>query len=765
MTPPLADRLAHLLTPDWQGRRGTKCGRVTPILTISLVICLSMTGCDSQVPTAPSDTPIWPARDHWTIYHRDAIPDEYAYLDHTEYSSTTVAFPLRREQNALNAWQDQQQPRISAIYDQLAEAYDNANKHQAVSAQSDLAMDGEPPAGHMSYGLSYESGAKHPTYTREIAGSDKQPKPLLDVNALATGESFYRLVNWVTSPSQEWIALVEDVSGHGTSRLRVLNLISGEILTIISIDQIGPDIVWGSDSHLFFVAIDPTSLRPNAVKSITVGEANPAPKTVFSERDPTLMLSIAAGEQGDDLIINSEGRGTSEIWLAEASDPSPTPYRCLARQDNTRYRLHANKTHLFISQLRSGLEARDQFTLLSRAPGGCEMELPMGVQLEEDESLEDFEVLKQETLILVRRGATARLMAISHTAPEIPIDVRLPAHWSERSAVALRFGQPLPNGTFKLYASTPSRPEVPLYYRDSSQPMLSSVVTKEARRIAPSTVGIEAEHGDLPSAPITLTLPNAANQQAARPPYPLWVTAYGSYGNTLSTAYSPFNEVILSLGFAIAHVHVRGGRALGGQWHDEGRGQNKPRSIQDLITTTKWLASDPRIDGNRIVGFGQSAGAAILAAAANSSPGMFQALILDRPFLDPLPALAAKNGPLSATNHYEFGNPRQPDDYRTIRSWSPYEQISRQHYPATYLAGHLGDRRTRANSMIKWAARIRATAINAPHIILDIETEGGHFGNNDATSRRWREASWLAFAEAFTRESTGANKPSRQLDP
>ena len=765
MTPPLPDRLAHLLTPDWQERRRTKSSRVTPTLTISLVICLLVMGCDSHEPAAPSDTPIWPTRDHWTIYHGDAIPDEYAYLDHIEYSSTTVALPLQREQGALNAWQDQQQPRISAIHDHLSKAYDNADKRQAISAQSDLAVDGEPPDGHVSYGLSYQSGARHPTYTRKIAGSDDHPKPLLDVNALATGESFYRLVNWVASPSREWIALVEDVSGHGTSRLRVLNSISGEILTFASIDQIGPDIVWGSDSHLFFVAIDPKSLRPSAVKSITVGEANPLVQTVFSEQDPTLTLSIATGGQGDDLIITSEGRGASEIWLAAASEPSPTPYRCLARQDNIRYRLHADKTHLFISQLRSGREARDQFTRITRAPEGCQAKLPLELQLEEDESLEDFEVLKQETLILVRHGATARLIAISHTAPKTPIEVRLPAPWSEGSALALRFGQQLPNGTFKLYASTPSRPEVPLYYRDSGQPMLSSVVTQEARRIALSTVGIAAEYGDHPSTPITLTLPNTANQSATRPPHPLWVTAYGSYGNTLSTAYSPFNEVVLSLGFAIAHIHVRGGRALGGQWHDAGRGQNKPQSIHDLITATRWLASDPRIDGNRMIGFGQSAGAAILAAAANQSPGMFQALILDRPFLDPLPALAARNGPLSATNHHEFGDPRLPDDYRTIRSWSPYEQISRQHYPATYLAGHLGDRRTRANSMIKWAARIRATAINAPQIILDIETEGGHFGSNDATSRRWREANWLAFAEAFTRETTGANQPSRQLEP
>ena len=124
--------------------------------------------------------------------------------------------------------------------------------------------------------------------------------------------------------------------------------------------------------------------------------------------------------------------------------------------------------------------------------------------------------------------------------------------------------------------------------------MLSSVVTQEARRIAPFTVGIAAEHGDHPAVPITLTLPNTANQPATRPPYPLWVTAYGSYGNTLSTGYSTFNEVVLSLGFAIAHIHVRGGRALGGQWHDAGRGQNKPQSIQDLITCLLYTSPSPR---------------------------------------------------------------------------------------------------------------------------------------------------------------------------
>ena len=717
---------------------------------------LSLMGCDTRETTGPpSDAPIWPARDHWTIYHDDAIKDEYAYLDRTERSSTMLALTLTKEQAALNKWQGQQQQRISAIHDQLTEAYENAAERQAISTRSDLAVDGEPPVGHISYGLTYPTGARHPTYTLKTAGTDEPPKPLLDVNVLAAGETSYRLVNWVASPSKRWIALVEDVSGHGASRLRVLDSISRKIVTFSSIDQIGPEIIWGSDSHLFFVAIDPKTLRPSTVQSITIGGVGSVVQTVFSEPDPTLTLSIAASAQGNELIITSEGRGASEIWLAASNKPSPSPYRCLARQENTRYRLHAETAHLFISQLRSGPEARDQFTLLPRALDGCQAKLSLGVELEEDESLEDFEVLEQETLLLVRRGTTARLIAIAHTAPETPIDIKLPAPWFERSALTLRFGQRLANGTFKLYLSSPSEPEAPLYYRDSSQPILSGVVTEATRRIAPSTLGITAEHGNNPSVPITLTLPNTADHSAADSPRPLWVTAYGSYGNTLSAAYSPFHEVVLSLGFAIAQVHVRGGRELGGQWHDGGRGQDKSQSIQDLITATKWLASDPRIDGNRFIGFGQSAGAAILAAATNQSPGLFRALILDRPFLDPLPALAARNGPLTATNHYEFGDPRLSGEYQAIKSWSPYEQISRQHYPATYLAGHLKDRRTPTNSMIKWAARIRATAINAPLIILDIEAQGGHFGGNDATLRRWREAGWLAFAEANTTDAAG----------
>ena len=64
--------------------------------------------------------------------------------------------------------------------------------------------------------------------------------------------------------------------------------------------------------------------------------------------------------------------------------------------------------------------------------------------------------------------------------------------------------------------------------------MLSSVVTEATRSVAQSTVGVAAEHGGQPSVPITLTLP-IHRPVGYTPPYPLWVTAYGSYGNTLST--------------------------------------------------------------------------------------------------------------------------------------------------------------------------------------------------------------------------------------
>jgi len=193
-------------------------------------------------------------------------------------------------------------------------------------------------------------------------------------------------------------------------------------------------------------------------------------------------------------------------------------------------------------------------------------------------------------------------------------------------------------------------------------------------------------------------------------------------------------------------VHVRGGRELGGAWHEAGRGSKKVNAVQDLIAAARAIGHHPSIDANRMLGFGQSAGGAVIAAAVNAAPELFLGIILDRPFLDPLRALEGERSPLTRTNQFEFGDPHSREGYQSILAWSPYDQVRAQPYPNAWLKGFEHDQRTSATGLIKWAARVRQLATNRPEILIDLAEDGGHFGSYNATERRRSDASMLAFA-------------------
>ena len=85
---------------------------------------------------------------------------------------------------------------------------------------------------------------------------------------------------------------------------------------------------------------------------------------------------------------------------------------------------------------------------------------------------------------------------------------------------------------------------MPLYYRDSSQPMLSSVVTKRPGVSRYLRWELQQNTEDHPSAPITLTLPNTANQPAARPP-----TRFGSPPMGVMAIHYPLLTLLLTKWF------------------------------------------------------------------------------------------------------------------------------------------------------------------------------------------------------------------------
>lgn len=54
----------------------------------------------------------------------------------------------------------------------------------------------------------------------------------------------------------------------------------------------------------------------------------------------------------------------------------------------------------------------------------------------------------------------------------------------------------------------------------------------------------------------------------------------GCYGDCIPMSYRPVHELLLSLGWALAFCHVRGGGEKGRGWYHAGQGKNKMNSIE-----------------------------------------------------------------------------------------------------------------------------------------------------------------------------------------
>lgn len=130
----------------------------------------------------------------------------------------------------------------------------------------------------------------------------------------------------------------------------------------------------------------------------------------------------------------------------------------------------------------------------------------------------------------------------------------------------------------------------------------------------------------------------------------------------------------------------------------------------------------------------------IAQACMNMHPELFRAVVLNVPFLDVLTTLLDESLPLSVTDHLEFGNPALDEKlYQLIHSYSPYENLSHQEYPATLINLSLNDPRVPHWGSLKFIEKLRDLAkdperqpdFRAKNIVARVNKEAGHFGSVD----------------------------------
>ena len=99
-----------------------------------------------------------------------------------------------------------------------------------------------------------------------------------------------------------------------------------------------------------------------------------------------------------------------------------------------------------------------------------------------------------------------------------------------------------------------------------------------------------------------------------------------------------------------------------------------------------------------------------MGAVANRAGELFAGIVAEVPFVDVLNTMLDDTLPLTPPEWPEWGNPiKSEKDFRTILSYSPYENVAAKDYPAILAMGGLTDPRVTYWEPAKWIARLRAT--------------------------------------------------------
>jgi oligopeptidase B len=102
--------------------------------------------------------------------------------------------------------------------------------------------------------------------------------------------------------------------------------------------------------------------------------------------------------------------------------------------------------------------------------------------------------------------------------------------------------------------------------------------------------------------------------------------------------------------------------------------------------------------------------------------------------------------PLTTGEYDEWGNPKDPEYYHYMKSYSPYDNVKVQDYPNILVTTGLHDSQVQYWEPAKWVAKLRDYKTDHNVLILETNLDAGHSGASgrfEALKETAREYSFL----------------------
>jgi oligopeptidase B len=687
------------------------------------------------------------ARPTQATWHGVTLTDEYAWLKDENWQAvirdpSCLKLDIRAYLEAENAFAE------AALADTQALQATVLAEMRGRIKEDDSSV--PAPDGPYAYFSRYRDGAQHPMICREPR-SGGATEILLDGDALAHGKAFFQLGDTRHSPDHKSIAWLCDEAGSEFYTARIRHLETGADLADIIPEATGT-VVWSADgAAIYYVRLDENH-RPHYVYRHRLGTQASDDELVFENDDPQFFVSLSETQSGRFARISLHDHETSECWLVDLGDLHAKPLLVARRDTGVQYEV----------QHHPALNGVDSLVIRTNSDGAEDFKFVVTSLAQRDRKhWRDlvphhqgiyrlaFMLLAGWLIRLEREDGIPRIVvhqlasgdehtiAFSEEAYSLGIDAGL-----EFETDTLRFN----------YASMTTPSEVWDYDLVNRMRVLrkrqeipsghdpSTYVTR--RLLAPAHDGqmipISLIHHK--DTPIDGTAPGL-------------VYGYGAYGISMPAGFGGGRLSLVDRGFVYAIAHVRGGTEKGWHWYRNGKLAHKTNTFRDFIAATEFLVANGWIARDKVVAQGGSAGGMLMGAIANLRPDLFAGVVAEVPFVDVLNTMLDDTLPLTPPEWPEWGDPRTDvDAFKRIRSYSPYDNVRAQAYPAMLVLAGLTDPRVTYWEPAKWVARLRALRTNQKLLAFRTNLDAGHGG----ASGRFERLKEVALAYAFAIKVTGA---------
>jgi oligopeptidase B len=186
---------------------------------------------------------------------------------------------------------------------------------------------------------------------------------------------------------------------------------------------------------------------------------------------------------------------------------------------------------------------------------------------------------------------------------------------------------------------------------------------------------------------------------------------------------------------------------MGEKWREDGMLMKKKNTFSDFVDCAQYLVDQKWTSPDHLVVEGGSAGGLLMGAVVNMRPDLFHAVHAAVPFVDVMNTMSDPSLPLTVQEYLEWGNPTVKAAYEYMKSYSPYDNLTQQAYPAMLVTTSFNDSQVMYWEPAKYVAKLRTLKTDKNPLLLKIKMEpaghGGASGRYDRLKDTAFEYAWM----------------------